>query len=275
MSDVSRFHTPSSQAASIRRTESSRSAQDQDLQMLRWGGIAGLAGVICMLGAFVVVGAWGLPDASDVETLRDFADIKSGRIAEHFLYLAALMLFALHVFVLHRGLRTSHSAAALFGTVMAAFGLVIMAASSMLHLSTSPLADLYAAPEASPADRQMIEYSWHGAQSVFDTMLVTGVLLVPIGIILFGVAMRSAPAFGGRLTVLTFGLGVAGIVGAAIAVVVPGSAFAAIGVLAIVAFHIGTGWQLLALGKIEGLDLADTDRSDPAHRQPSASEQSG
>ncbi len=38
-----------------------------------------------MLGAVAVVVAWGLPDASDVETLRDFADIESGRIAEHLL----------------------------------------------------------------------------------------------------------------------------------------------------------------------------------------------
>ncbi len=272
MSISSRFDPASRQTTSIRHTESSRPVRDQDLQMFRWGGIAGLAGVVSMLGAFVVVGAFGLPDASDVETLQEFADIKSGRIAEHFLYLAALMLFALHVFVLQRVLGTSHAAASLFGTVTASFGLVTMAASSMLHLSTSPLADLYTAPDTSPADRQMIEYSWHGAQSVFDTMLVTGVLLVPIGITLFGVAMRSASAFGRGLTALTFGLGVAGIVGAAIAIVVPGSAFSAVGVLAIVAFHVGTGWRLLALGKLAGDDLADTDRNDPAHRQSSPSE---
>lgn len=256
MSISSRFD-PSSRHTTPTPTESSRSVQEQDLQMLRWGGVAGLAGVISMLGAFVVVGASGLPDASDVKTLRDFADIKSGRIAEHSLYLAALLLCALHFAVLHRVLRTSHPAAALFGTVTASFGLVIMAASSMLHLSTSPLADLYTAPDTSPEERQMIEYSWHGAQSVFDTMLATGVLLVPIGIVLLGIAMRGASAFGRRLTAFTFGLGIAGIVGAAIAIVVPGSAFAAVGVLAIVAFCAGTGWRLLTLGKMDGHDLAD------------------
>lgn len=45
--------------------------------------MAGLAGVILMLGAVAVVAALGLPDASDPETLTDFADIESGRIAEH------------------------------------------------------------------------------------------------------------------------------------------------------------------------------------------------
>lgn len=258
MAISSRFNLSTRHATSSRDTESSRSVQDEDLQVYRWGGVAGLGGVISMLGAFVVVGAWGLPDASDVETLRDFADIKSGRIAEHVLYLGALVLFALHVVVLHRVLKTAHSAAALFGTVIAAFGLVIMAASSMLHLSTSPLADLYTGQDTSAEDRQMIEYAWHGAQSVFDTMLATGVLLVPIGIVLFGVAMRNAPTFGRRLTALTFGLGVVGTIGAAIAIVVPGSAFSAVGVLAIVAFHVGTGWRMLTLGRIEGHDLTDT-----------------
>lgn len=251
MSISSRPDPSTTHVASTPRPRSTRSAHDQDLQLYRWGGIAGLAGVISMLGALVVVGVLGLPDASDVETLRDFADIEAGRNAEHFLYLGALILFALHAFVLNRVLRAAHPAAALFGTVTAAFGLVIMAASSLLHLSTSPLSDLYTAPDASSADRQAIEYAWHGAQSVFDTMLTTGVLLVPIGIVLLGVAMRAAPAFGPRLTWLTFALGVAGVIGATIAVIVPGSAFAAGGVLAIVVFNIGSGWHMLTLGRAE------------------------
>jgi hypothetical protein len=85
-------------------------------------------------------------------------------------------------------------------------------------------------------------------QSVFDTMLTTGVLLVPVGIVLFGVAMRSAPAFGPRLTWLAIVLGIVGFIGAVIAVVVPGSAFSAAAVAAIVVFHVSTGWRTLKLG---------------------------
>ena len=118
-----------------------------------------------------------MPDASDPETLTDFADIESGRTAEHFLYLGALILFALHVFV---------------------------------------------------------EYAWHGAQSVFDTMLATGVLLVPIG------------------------LGALGIIGATIAIVDPGSAFSAVSVLAIALFHLIAGWRTLKWGNRESIDLTDT-----------------
>ncbi len=218
-----------------------------DRQLSRWGGLAAVAGVILMVSSVAVVTALGLPDASDPSTLTEFADIKSGRIAEHFLYLGALVLFALHVLVLHRLLRATDPAAALFGAAVAAFGYVIMAASSLLHVATSPLADLYTAPDTPPEDLRMIEYAWHGAQSVFDTMLVTGVLLVPIGIVLLGVAMRSTPPFGPGLTMLTIGLGTVGIIGAVIAVVDPGSMFAAVSVLAIVVFHLSAGWRTLTL----------------------------
>ncbi|MDH3754259.1 MAG: hypothetical protein OEU32_10350 [Acidimicrobiia bacterium] len=251
-------------AASVQPGGSSQSEQDPDRQLYLWGGGAGLAGVTLMVVVAVVVGALGLPDASDVETLRDFADIESGRIAEHLLYLGALMLFALHVLVLHRLLRTAHPPAALFGTAIAEFGLVMMAASSLLHVATSPLADLYTSPDTPSEDLQSIEYAWHGAQSVFDTMLTTGVLLVPIGIVLLGLAMRSAPAFGPRLTMLAIGLGTVGIVGATIAVVDPGSAFSAASVVAIVAFHLGTGWRTLTLGNKAGIDLTDTEPT-PVH----------
>jgi len=157
-------------------------------------------------------------------------------------------LFALHVFVLRRVLDAAHAAASLFGAVMSAFGLVIMVASSVLHLSTSPLADLYTDPETPAADLPAIEYAWHGAQSVFDTMLVTGLLLVPIGIVLFGVAMRRFPAFGVRLGVAAIVLGAIGIVGATISIVVPSSDLSALSVLAIVVFHLITGWRTWQLG---------------------------
>ena len=243
---------------------SSPSELTPDRQLARWGGVAGLAGVVLMLGAVAVVVAFGLPDASDTESLTDFADIESGRIAENTLYLGALMLFALHALVLHRLLRTAHPAAALFGTAMAVFGLVTMAAGSLLHVATSPLAELYDNPDTPPEDLPMIEYAWQGAQSVFDTLLATGVLLVPIGIVLLGIAMRESPAFGLRLTRLTFGLGTVGIVGAMIAIVDPGSAFSAASVLAMVVFFLSTGWHMLELGNDVSIDLTDKEPT-PAH----------
>lgn len=244
--------------ASTGRSGSSQSVQDPDQELSRWGGMAGIAGVALMFGTGLVVGILGLPDASDPETLTDFADIEAGRIAEHFLYLGALILFALHFFVLHRLLSPAHKPAALFGTVVASFGLVIMAASSLLHVSTSPLAELYTAADTPPEDLPAIEYAWHGAQSVFDTMLATGVLLVPIGIVLLGIAMLRAPAFGSTLAKVSIGLGALGIIGATIAVVDPGSEFSAASVIAIALFNLIVGWRTLKLGSAESIDLTDT-----------------
>ncbi|MGI9610055.1 MAG: DUF4386 family protein [Acidimicrobiia bacterium] len=258
MAISSQVHTTAMRAASIHHGESTPSSESAERQLSRWGGRAGLAGVVSMFATVGVVVGLGLPDASEVETLTDFSNIESGRIAEHFLYLGALMFFALHVLVLHRLLRTVHAPAALFGTAVAEFGLVIMAASSLLHVSTKPLADLYTAADTTAEDLRSIEYAWHAAQSVFDTMLATGVLLVPIGITLFGVAMWNAPAFGRRLAQVSLGLGILGTIGAAIEIFVPGSGFSAAAVLAIVVFHLVTGWRTLKLGYDRNIDLSDT-----------------
>jgi hypothetical protein len=224
---------------------------------MQWGGVAGLAGVVLFLGTIAVVVAMGLPSASDVETLTDFANIESGRIAEHFLYLGALALFALHTFALRRLLEPAHQAASLFGTVLAMFGLVIMAASSMLHISTAPLAELYTATGTTPEDLRAIEYAWSGTQSVFDTMLVTGVLLVPLGMVMFGLAMRHSSAFGPKLGALAIGLGLLGFTGAAIEAIDTTTDYSAAGVLAIVVFVLISSWRMTRLDVSESPDLTE------------------
>ena len=60
---------------------STESDRFRERQLARWGGTAGLGGVVLMLLAFGVVIGLELPDASDPETLTDFADIEAGRIA--------------------------------------------------------------------------------------------------------------------------------------------------------------------------------------------------
>ena len=236
-------------------SDSRLSEPDVDHQLSRWGGFAALAGVASMIVTFAVVIGLGLPGASDPETLTDFADLEAGRIAEHFFYLGALILFALHMLVMQRLLRRAHPPAALFGMAVSLIGYVIMAASSVLHVSTSPLADLYTEPNRSAADLRAIEYAWHGAQSVFDTMLLTGMLLVPIGIILFGIAMRSAPLFGLRLAWAAIAVGALGLVGAAIEIFDRSLEFSGLSILAMLVFHLATGWRTLQVGQAKSIDL--------------------
>jgi len=203
---------------------------------------------VLMLLAFTVVIGLDLPDASDSETLTDFADIETGRIFENLFYLGAVILFTLHLPVLYQLLKTAHWAAALFGTALSTIGLTVMAASSLLHVSTSPLADLYTDSSTPPDDLPAIEYAWHGAQSVFDSMLATGLLLVPIGMVLLGVAMRRSQQFGQRLAWLAIGLGAIGVVGATVEIVDQALEFSAVSMLAIIVFHLATGWRTLHLG---------------------------
>ena len=236
---------------------SSASEGSGNRQLSRWGGVAALAGVASLVGSVVVVVTLGLPNADDPETLTDFADIESGRIAEHFLYLGALVLFTLHVVVLNRLLRAPHPAPALFGTVLQAFGLVILSASAMLHVSTAPLARLYTAPGTSPEDLRTIEYSWNAAQSVFDTMLATGLLLVPIGIALMGLAMRGGHLYGRWLPWVAISLGLVGTVGAVVEAVDTDSDFSAFSVLAMVVFHLLVGWRTLILASDSHIGRTD------------------
>ena len=123
----------------------------------------------------------------------------------------------------------------------------LMATCALLHVSTAPLADLYESQDANPTDQRAIEYSWHAAQSVFDTMLATGVLLVPTGIALFGVAMWTTTSFGRRLAVFSVGLGAVGTLGAAIAIVDPSSDVDAVSVLAMTVLFLSVGWRTLNL----------------------------
>jgi hypothetical protein len=228
---------------------SSTSDDAGERQLARWGGAVGLGGVALMLLTFTVVIGMDLPDASDAETLTDFADIETGRIVEHLLYLGALILFTLHLAVLYQLLKTAHWPAALFGTALSTIGLIIMSASSLLHVSTSPLADLYTDPTTPPEELSSIEYAWRGAQSVFDSMLATGLVLVPIGMVLLGVAMRRSPRFGPRLAWLSIGLAAIGVVGATAEIIDQALEFSAASVLAIVVFQAATGWRTLRLGR--------------------------
>jgi hypothetical protein len=247
---------PGHRAPLIADETSSGVGQAGAYQLARWGGAAALAGVVLMLMTVAVVVAMDLPDASDAEALRDFGDIETGRIFENLLYLGAVILFTLHVHVLYRLLEMAHWAAALFGAVLSTIGLAILAASSLLHVSTSPLADLYSDSSTPSEELPAIEYAWHGAQSVFDTMLATGLLLVPAGMVLFGVAMRQSQQFGSRLGSLAIGLGVIGATSATVEIVDQSLEFSGASMLAIVVFHLAAGLRTRRLGRPGGTSAA-------------------
>jgi hypothetical protein len=70
-----------------------------------------------------------------------------------------------------------------------------------------------------------------------------------LGVVVLGVAMLGAPAYGkgfGRLSVV---FGVVGVAAAAVLLVDPASPLAFVGVLAHIAFHLVLGWKVYSLSR--------------------------
>ena len=89
---------------------------------------------------------------------------------------------------------------------------------------------------------------WQATQGIFDALLVVGLVLSPTALICLGVAKFSAPAYGKGVGGLTVALGSATVAAAAVALVDPTSPIAAVGVLALIAFHLAVGWRTYRAG---------------------------
>jgi hypothetical protein len=137
---------------------------------------------------------------------------------------------------------------ALCGAVLSIVGLVTLAAGALPHIATAPLSELYHAADASPQDQAALLLIWHGIDAMFHALLVTGLVILPIGLIAFGRAMLDAPDFGTRIGRTTMGLGVAGFA-AASTLLVEDSAIAAVVVFALIAFHLILGRKTLKLAR--------------------------
>jgi hypothetical protein len=90
---------------------------------------------------------------------------------------------------------------------------------------------------------------WQATQGIFDALLVTGLLLLPIGVIALGAAMLKAPAFGKGFGGASVVVGVIGVVAASVLLVDPLSPSAFVGVLALIVFHLVLGWKVYRLSR--------------------------
>ena len=80
-------------------------------------------------------------------------------------------------------------------------------------------------------------------------MLVTGLLLLPIGVIALGVAMLGTPAFGKAFGGVSVVIGVLGVAAGVVLLIDPGSPIAIVSVLSLIAFHIALGWKVYSLSR--------------------------
>jgi hypothetical protein len=223
---------------------------EQEKSVLRWGGLAGLLGAILFILVMVFVGIFVPPDPADLkEWVTRFPDIKTARIVENGIYLAALLLEVPLFLALYRALRKTSLAPALFGSVLGIVGLTAMVVSATPHVAHAPLSDLYHAPGATPADQAALALMWQATWGIFDAMLYVGFFVVPIGLILLGVGMLGAPAFGKGFGGVIVVLGGIGLVAAALQMVDYASPVGVGSYVACLISYLILGWKVYSLSR--------------------------
>jgi hypothetical protein len=123
----------------------------------------------------------------------------------------------------------------------------VLAAGALPHVATLPISDRYQAAGASPEERATLVSLWDATQGLFDALFITGLAVLPIGLIVLGIAMLEAPTFGTGVGRLSIGLGVLGVIAAVVLLIEPKSDVAFVGVFALIAFHLVLGRRLLGL----------------------------
>ena len=124
----------------------------------------------------------------------------------------------------------------------------MLAAGALPHIATAPISDLYRAPEATLQDQATLVFVWHGIEAMFDALLVTGLVILPMGLMAVGTAMLDAPDYGKRIGRTTVALGVTGLAAAA-ALLVGVPPMAAVSVFALIGFHLTLGWRTHRLAR--------------------------
>lgn len=228
--------------------ESQRSKADQSI--FRWGGLAGIIGGVLLVAAFVPVALFGggAPPTDPADAIARFPAIRVAQTVEEVLYLGVLALWAIHIVALYRALRPTSPAPALIGSALGLMGLVVLAAGALPQVATAPISDLYHAAGATPDDQATLVLLWQATGGMLDALLVTGLLLLPMGLVTLSVAMLRSPAFGlayGRVGML---LGAAGTVAAG-ALLVQVSEIAVVVIFALIVFHLSVGGKLVGLSR--------------------------
>jgi hypothetical protein len=218
----------------------------QEKSVLQWGGLAGVLGSILFILVFVIVGVF--VGMEFVEVMR-FPDVRTARIVENSLYLVVIILWVVHFLALYRALRETSLAPALFGSVLGILGLVMLAADSLHHIWQTPISDLYHASGATLEAQATLVLLWQATHGIFNALLVTGLVLLPIGVTALGVGMLGTPAFGKGVGGVSVVIGILGVVAGIVLLIDPGSSIAVVIVLSLIVFHIAVGWKVYRLSR--------------------------
>jgi hypothetical protein len=224
---------------------------ESDQSVLRWVGLTSIVGGLL----FIVVFAWVIifagPDpAGPAGPITRFPEIKGVRTVENGLYLAVLMLWVPAYLALYRRLAKTRPAPALIGGALGTVGLGVLATGAIPHAATSRLSDLYHAAGTTAEDQAMLVLVWQGTQGIFDALLLTGLLITATGIVLLGLAMHADPAVGKAAAWLSGLLGIVGLAAGMVVLIDPTSPVAALGIFALIGFHLIVGWRVYRVSKL-------------------------
>jgi len=224
---------------------------EQEKSVFRWGGLAGILGGIISIFVMVFVAvAIGEGPADLKEVVARFPDIHMLRVIENGVYLVGLLLEILLFLAIFYALRKDSLAPALFGSALGIVGLVSMAISATPHVAHYPLSEIFQAAGTTAEAQEAIAIMWQGTWGVFNAPLYVGFFVVPLGLILLGVAMFGASNFGKGLGWMSIVIGILALVAAIFQMIDPAGDIGALSYLAPIIFYFVLGIKIYRLSKI-------------------------
>jgi hypothetical protein len=221
-----------------------------EITAVKSGGLAGIFGSLLLVTVFGFLAILVGDNPVDAHGMIElFPEIKTVRIVENVFYLFCVALWALHAVTMFLVLRRGSFALALAGCVMAVLGLAILATGAIPHTATAPLSDLYHAVDATPENKAMLVVAWQVVQGLVDALVVTGLVLTPLGMGLFGLAMLRSPTYGIVAGWIGIVLGLVGAVSAGM-ILFESDEMAAVGIFALVFFNIIIGWRTFRIARV-------------------------
>jgi hypothetical protein len=220
--------------------------------LLRWGGLAGLiGGIIFVVSIGYQVGVLGTQTtASGDGPIIRFPAIQSQIVLGQTLFLVATVLLVPLFLTLYRALRGPSIAGALFGTGLSFLGVAVLAVESEPNVAMASISAQYHAAGATAAQQVAAVISWQATQGVFNEFDTCAFAFLSAGLILLGIAMIYAPAFGKIFGGMTAVFGGAGLLGLSI-FSVTSAGFSLFALLTFVVFPIVLGWKLYRLSRVE------------------------
>lgn len=220
----------------------------EDERVLRLGGLGGLiSGVVGIIAAIILVTL--VPTvAGPAEAIMRFPENRAALNTFQILNLVAIIVALPLLLALYRALRRTSRASALFGSVLAALGLPILAFSIVPSLILTPfLADLHA-EATTDAVRTTLVLLWQTSILIFNTAFLIGVLFLGIAFIVLGVAMLGNEDFGQGFGWLSVVLGVVGVIAISVGqfVDIP----LALGAVPFILFLLIMGWKVYSLSRM-------------------------